>query len=81
VLSHKEVAGLIDSTGNLMHRAMVMALYATCVRRAELCRLKVANIDSGRMVLRIQQGKSGRDRDVPLNSRLPKVLNGPMRSS
>src|SRR6266851_1530395 len=38
VLSQGEVARLIDSTGNLMHRAMVMTLYATGVRRAELCR-------------------------------------------
>ena len=50
MLSQEEVARLIDSTGNLMHRAMVMTLYATGVRRAELCRLKVADIDSGRMV-------------------------------
>ena len=70
MLSQEEVAHLIDSTGNLMHRAMVMTLYATGVRRAELCRLKVADIDSGRMVLHIQQGKGGRDRDVPLSPRL-----------
>src|SRR6266436_9101551 len=66
VLSQAEVTRLIDSTGNLMHRAMVMTLYATGVRRAELCRLKVADIDSGRMVLHIRQGKGGLDRDVPL---------------
>jgi integrase/recombinase XerD len=74
VLSQEEVARLIDSTGNLMHRAMVMTLYATGVRRAELCRLKVADIDSGRMVLHIQQGKGGRDRDVPLSLRLLETL-------
>ena len=48
VLSQEEVTRLIDSTGNLMHRAMVMTLYATGVRRAELCRLKVVDIDSER---------------------------------
>src|ERR1700685_3343746 len=74
VLSQEEVTRLIDSTGNLMHRAMVMTLYATGVRRAELCRLKVADIDSGRMVLHIQQGKGGRDRDVPLSPRLLETL-------
>ncbi len=72
VLSQEEVARLIDATGNLMHRAMVMTLYATGVRRAELCRLKVADIDSERMVLHILQGKGGRDRDVPLS---PKLLD------
>jgi integrase/recombinase XerD len=52
----------------------VMTLYATGVRRAELCRLKVADIDSERMVLHIQQGKGGRDRDVPLSPRLLETL-------
>ena len=74
VLSQEEVARLIDSAGNLMHRAMVMTLYATGVRRAELCRLKVADIDSERMVLHIQQGKGGRDRDVPLSPKLLETL-------
>jgi site-specific recombinase XerD len=74
VLSPEEVSRLIDATGNLMYRAMVMTLYATGVRRAELCRLKVADIDSGRMVLHIQQGKGGRDRDVPLSPRLLETL-------
>jgi integrase/recombinase XerD len=46
VLCQEEVSRLIDATGNLMHRAMVMTLYTTGVRRAELCRLKVADIDT-----------------------------------
>jgi integrase/recombinase XerD len=74
VLSQEEVARLIDASGNLMHRAMVMTLYATGVRRAELCRLKVADIDSERMVLHIHEGKGGRDRDVPLSPRLLAIL-------
>ena len=74
VLSQEEVARLIDATGNLMHRAMVMRLYATGVRRAELCRLKVADIDSERMVLHIHEGKGGRDRDVPLSPKLLATL-------
>jgi integrase/recombinase XerD len=51
-----------------------MTLYATGVRRAELCRLKVSDIDSERMVLHIQQGKGGRDRDVPLSAKLLGIL-------
>jgi integrase/recombinase XerD len=74
VLSQDEVARLIDSAGNLMHRAMLMTLYATGVRRAELCRLRVADIDSERMVLHVQQGKGGRDRDVPLSPKLLETL-------
>ena len=74
VLSQEEVARLIEASGNLMHRAMVMTLYATGVRRAELCRLKVADIDSERMVLHIHEGKGGRDRDVPLSPKLLAIL-------
>jgi integrase/recombinase XerD len=79
VLSQEEVARLIDATGNLMHRAMVMTLYATGVRRAELCRLKVADIDSARMVLHIHEGKGGRDRDVPLSPKLLATLREYLR--
>jgi integrase len=74
VLSQEEVARLIDSTGSLMHRAMVMTLYATGVRRAELCRLKMTDIDSERMVLHVKQGEGGRDRDVPLSLKLLEPL-------
>ena len=47
VLSQDEVARLIDSANNLMHRTILMTLYSTGVRRAELCALKVADIVSG----------------------------------
>lgn len=72
VLSPEEVALLIDSAKNLMHRAILMTLYATGLRRAELCRLKVADIDSERMVIHVREGKGGRDRDVLLS---PKLLD------
>jgi integrase len=44
------------------------------MRRAELCRLKVGDIDSQRMMIRIDQGKGGRDREVPLSPTLLKTL-------
>jgi site-specific recombinase XerD len=53
VLSPEEVARLIDSARNLYHRTLLMTLYSTAVRRAELCRLKVPDIDSQRMMIRI----------------------------
>jgi len=74
VLSSDEVALLIDSAKNLMHRAMLMTLYATGLRRAELCRLKVADIDSERMVIHVHEGKGGRDRDVLLSPKLLETL-------
>src|ERR1035437_2036080 len=51
VLSPNEVGRLIGSARNLMHRTMLMTLYATGLRRSELCRLKVVDIDSERMVI------------------------------
>ena len=57
-----------------MHRTMLMTLYATGLRRAELCHLKVSDIDSERMVIRVHQGKGGRDRDVLLSPKLLETL-------
>jgi len=74
VLSPEEVARLIDSARNLYHRTLLMTLYSTAMRRAELCRLKVRDVDSQRMMIRIDQGKGGRDRDVPLSPKLLQTL-------
>jgi integrase/recombinase XerD len=74
VLSPEEVALLIDSAKNLMHRAMLMTLYATGLRRAELCQLKIGDIDSERRVIHVREGKGGRDRDVLLSPKLLETL-------
>ncbi len=74
VLSPEEVTRLIDAACNLYHRTLLMTLYSTAMRRAELCRLKVHDIDSQRMLIRINQGKGGRDRDVPLSPKLLETL-------
>src|SRR5579872_5545725 len=70
ILSPSEVGQLIAAASNLYHRTMLMALYGTGLRRAELCRLKVSDIDSKRMMLRVIQGKGGIDREVPLSRKL-----------
>jgi site-specific recombinase XerD len=57
-----------------MHRTMLMMLYATGLRRAEMCHLKVSDIDSKRMVIHVRQGKGGRDRDVLLTPKLLETL-------
>jgi hypothetical protein len=44
------------------------------MRRAEMCRLKVSDIDSERMIVHIHQGKGARDRDVPLSEKLRETL-------
>jgi integrase/recombinase XerD len=74
VLSQDEVARLIEGASNLMHRTILMTLYSTGLRRAELCALKVADIDSQRMVIHVVQGKGSRDRDVLLSPKLLETL-------
>jgi site-specific recombinase XerD len=61
ILSPDEVARLIDSARNLYHRALLMTLYSCGLRRIEACRLKVSDIDSQRMMLRVVHGKGGVD--------------------
>ena len=67
ILSQEEVAQLIDAAPTPFYRTILMTLYGTGVRRAELTRLKVSNIDSRHMVVHIQGGKGGQDRDVMLS--------------
>jgi integrase len=73
-LTQDEVSLLIDSARNLFHYAMLLTMYSAGLRRSELCKLKVSNIDSGRMVIRIERGKGGVDREVPLNPKLLTTL-------
>jgi len=74
ILTPEEAVRLIDSASNLFHRAMLMTLYSTGMRRAELCHLKVEDIDSERMLIHIRHGKRNRDRDVPLSPKLLETL-------
>jgi site-specific recombinase XerD len=74
VLSPEEVQRLIAGAKNLYHRTLLLTLYGGGLRRSELCRLKVRDIDSQRMVLRVEQGKGGRDREVPLSLTLLTAL-------
>lgn len=74
VLSQEEVARLIDSARTPFHRMILMTLYATGARRAELARLKIRDIDSLRMVIRIRGGKGRKDRDVMLSPKLLEAL-------
>jgi site-specific recombinase XerD len=66
VLSQDEVARLIDAAEFPFHRILLMTLYATGARSAEVAHLKISNIDSQRMVIHIRGGKGRKDRDVML---------------
>jgi len=68
------VARLIDAARLPFHRILLMTLYATGARRAELTHLQVSDIDSQRMVVHIRGGKGRKDRDVMLSERLLAAL-------
>jgi integrase/recombinase XerD len=74
ILSQEEVTRLIGAAANLSHRAVLMALYSTGLRRSELVHLKVEEIDSQRMVIHVRQGKRKKDRIVPLSPKLLETL-------
>src|SRR5258708_29413648 len=74
ILSQEEVAQLIQAADTSFHRTLLMTLYATGVRRAELTHLKVSDIDSKRMVIHVQGGKGRKDRDVMLSPKLLEAL-------
>ena len=74
VLSLEEVTRLIDAAGNLQQRALLMTLYGTGMRRTEVSLLKVSDIDSQRMMIRVERGKGGAGRDLPLSPTLLETL-------
>ena len=62
VLDLSEVESLFSVTRNLKHKAMLMITYSAGLRVSEATRLKLTDIDSVRMTVRISQGKGGKDR-------------------
>lgn len=76
ILSREEIARLIERTDNLRHRTILMTTYAAGLRLSELCHLRVADIDSDRMTIRVQQGKGAKDRYTLLSPGLLRQLRG-----
>jgi len=74
VLSQEEVSRLIEAALTPFHRTILMTLYATGVRRAELAHLRIADVDSTRMVIHVRGGKGRKDRDVMLSPALLEEL-------
>ena len=74
ILSREEVAMIFEHAANLKHRAFLMTTYAAGLRLLEACHLKVADIDSQRMTIRVEQGKGAKDRYTLLSPGLLKEL-------
>ena len=74
VLSVDEVARLLAGANNPKHRAALAVAYGTGLRASEVVHLKIADIDSDRMIVRVIQGKGQRDRYAMLSPSLLEIL-------
>jgi site-specific recombinase XerD len=74
VLSPEEVARLLDAAPGLKYKAALSVAYGAGLRAAEVVSLKVGDIDSERMVIRVEQGKGRKDRNVMLSPHLLELL-------
>lgn len=65
ILSHEGIVRLFMVITNRKHRALLMTTYAAGLRASEVTRLRVTDIDSGRICIRVEQGKGRKDGYVP----------------
>src|ERR1700674_6020299 len=81
ILSAEEVVRFFAAVPSLKHRTALMTAYAAGLRVSEVVRVKLTDIDSGRMLIRVEQGKGGRDRYIMLSSQLLVVLRAYWREA
>ena len=74
VLSPEEVARLLNAASGLKYKAALSVAYGAGLRAAEVVSLKVCDIDSKRMIIRVEQGKGRKDRNVMLSPSLLELL-------
>ena len=74
VLSKEDVLNIIANTNNLKHKCIVSLLYSSGMRRNELVNLKITDIDSKRMLIRVEAAKGNKDRYTLLSHSLLKDL-------
>lgn len=70
----EELARLLNATTCLKHQAALSVAYGSGLSVAEVSMLKIDDIDSTRMLIRIEQGKGRKDRNVMLSPHLPDLL-------
>jgi len=81
VLSPEEVARLLNATPGLKYKAALSVAYGAGLRAAEVVSLKVCDIDSKRMIIRVEQGKGRKDRNVMLSPSLLELLRAWWRAA
>jgi site-specific recombinase XerD len=62
ILSKEEIASMIDNTDNLKHKCLIVMIYSCGLRRSEVIEMKLNDIDSGRMLIKIRGAKGKKDR-------------------
>ena len=70
MLSGTEVDALLSAIRNIKYRTVTMTMYSAGLRVSEACRLRVADIDSRRMLIAVRAGKGNKDRYTMLSERL-----------
>jgi integrase/recombinase XerD len=70
VISKKEIIKILNHTNNLKHKCIIGLLYSAGLRRNELVNLKISDIDSSRMLIRIESGKGNKDRYSLLSNQI-----------
>jgi len=81
VLSSEELKRLFKAPQRLKHRVILSLVYSAGLRVSEVCALKISDIDSDRMLIRVVKSKGDRDRYVPLSTVVLKGLRKYVRSS
>lgn len=74
VLSEEEIIDILNVTENLKHKAILMTIYSAGLRIGELINLKIKDIDSGRMQIRVEQAKGKKDRYTLLGTKTLEIL-------
>jgi site-specific recombinase XerD len=74
VCSEEEIVAIFKATENLKHKAILMTIYSAGLRISELINLKIKDIDSNRMQIRIEQAKGKKDRYTILSPKTLKIL-------
>lgn len=74
VLSEEEIAKIINALDNIKHKCMLSLIYSAGLRRSELLNMRIKDIDSGRMIVHINQAKGMKDRIAPLSGTILVLL-------
>ena len=81
VLSADEIARFLQAVPGLRNRAALTMAYGAGLRVSEVASLRVGDIDSGRMLIRVEHGKGGKDRYVMLSPQLLAILRASQANS